>query len=279
MPVLALDTSADVAVALLADAPDGPEGPAGPDGAAASLAVPVAGRLLAERRVTEQRRHAELLAPMIVEVLTEAGLDRRELSAVVVGTGPAPFTGLRAGLVTARTLAFALGIPVHGVCSLDALAAAAFDAGLAPDRDVLVVTDARRREVYAARYRRRAVGRRGPGDAADGDRRSDVDEDREQDVDEDVEQDVELVSGPGVWFPAALALDGDLPGVVVVGPGAALYPEHLTAAAGAPVTVAPATLARLARVRLARGAELPTEPLYLRRPDVTPAAGRKRATG
>lgn len=234
MPVLALDTSADIAVALLAD--DRGD---------------LAGAVLAERRVTEHRRHAELLAPMIVEVLTQAGVDRRELSAVVVGTGPAPFTGLRAGLVTARTLAFALGIPVHGVCSLDAVAAAAFDAGCAPDEELLVVTDARRREVYAARYRRGAAAG----------------------------SDVECVGGPDVWYPAVLAQDVAAGGLVVVGAGAALYPDHLTAAPGAPEVVAPAVLARLAALRLAQGRDLPTEPLYLRRPDVTPAAGRKRATG
>uniref|UniRef100_UPI002027EAAC tRNA (adenosine(37)-N6)-threonylcarbamoyltransferase complex dimerization subunit type 1 TsaB n=1 Tax=Actinotalea sp. C106 TaxID=2908644 RepID=UPI002027EAAC len=141
MPLLALDTSADICVSLVADPP--------PDPWLASTL-----RTLASRRVVEQRRHAELLAPMIEEVLREAEVDRRDLTAVVVGTGPAPFTGLRAGLVTARTLGLALGVPVHGVCSLEAVAALALT-DLDAAAEVLVVTDARRRELYAARYRRR----------------------------------------------------------------------------------------------------------------------------
>src|SRR4051794_41745247 len=81
---------------------------------------------------------------MIAAVLADAGVDRRELTSVVVGTGPAPFTGLRVGLVTARTLGLALGIPARGVPSLDAIASAA-SRRLPAGTDVLVATDARRR--------------------------------------------------------------------------------------------------------------------------------------
>ena len=69
-----------------------------------------------------------------------------DLDAVVVGCGPGPFTGLRVGMATAAAYGHALGIPVHGVCSLDAI-------GVRTSGDTLVVTDARRREVYWARYR------------------------------------------------------------------------------------------------------------------------------
>lgn len=237
MPVLALDTSADITVCLTAD-----DGPAG---------VPA---VLARRQVAEPRRHAELLAPLVTEVLAEAAVDRTAVTAVVVGTGPAPFTGLRAGLVTARTLALALGVPAHGVCSLDALAAQAFAAGLVPDgAEVVVVTDARRKEVYAARYRRAEPGPDGTVE-------------------------VELVAGPLVEHPATLVDAGTLEGAVVVGPAAPLYPE-LGGLPDGPVHVDPAVLAGLALRRAAAGADLPTEPLYLRRPDVTPSASRKRATG
>lgn len=97
----------------------------------------------------EQMRHGELLAPGIADVLEQAGASAQDLTAVAVGVGPGPFTGLRVGLVTARTLAFALAIPVHGVCTLDVLAAEAVDAGLS---DFVVATDARRKEVYLASY-------------------------------------------------------------------------------------------------------------------------------
>ncbi|WNB86037.1 tRNA (adenosine(37)-N6)-threonylcarbamoyltransferase complex dimerization subunit type 1 TsaB [Cellulomonas sp. ATA003] len=238
MPVLALDTSAAVAVALTTDE----------------------GAPLAARHLTEERRHAELLAPMVTDVLRDAGVDRRDLTAVVVGTGPAPFTGLRVGLVTARTLALALGVPVLGVCSLDALAAQAVaDLGLAPGGEVLVATDARRREVYWARYR---VGPAGDpaGDPAGA-------------------AEVEPLTGPAVARPAQLADDGVADGAVVVGRGAALYPDHLTGAAGAPLDPDPAVLARLALARRTRGVAQPSEPLYLRRPDVMEPAARKRALG
>ncbi|PVU82369.1 tRNA (adenosine(37)-N6)-threonylcarbamoyltransferase complex dimerization subunit type 1 TsaB [Cellulomonas sp. WB94] len=234
MAVLALDTSAAVAVALT-------------DGS---------GRTLAARSVQEHRRHAELLAPLIDEVLTEAGVDRTAVTAVVAGTGPAPFTGLRVGLVTARALALALGVPVHGVCSLDAIAAQAVrDLALAVGTDVLVVTDARRREVYWARYRVTGAAT-------------------------DPERAIELVAGPGVDHPAAVAADG-VAGVVVVGRGATLYPDDLPLTAGAPLDPDPTELARLALRRLASdpGAALSTEPLYLRRPDVVPPTARKRVLG
>jgi len=229
VPVLALDTSGDITVCVVQPAPDGGH------------------VVLSARRVTEQRRHAEMLAPMITAVLDEAGTRRDDLTAVVVGTGPAPFTGLRAGLVTARVLAFALGIEVHGVCSLDGLAAQAFAAGVRGE--VLVVSDARRREVYAARYR---LAQGSPPD-------------------------VELVAGPAVQTPAVVA--ASVAGAVVVGPGTVVYPDLLPAAPGAPLAVDPAVLVTLALARRARGVAQPSEPLYLRRPDVTPALAVKRVTG
>ncbi len=98
----------------------------------------------------EAMRHGERLAPAIAEVLRRAGVTVRDLDALAVGVGPGPFTGLRVGLVTARTMALTRGLTVHGVCTLDVLAAEAVDAGHA---DFSVATDARRKEVYLARYR------------------------------------------------------------------------------------------------------------------------------
>lgn len=241
MAVLALDTSAAVAVALTDD-----------DG----------GRL-AVRTADERRRHAESLAPLIAQVLAEAGLERTDLTAVVGGTGPAPFTGLRVGLVTARTLALSLGLEALGVPSIDALAVQAVaDLGLDPGDEVLVATDARRKEVYWGRYR--VVAHEGPHGLPV----------------------VETLRGPEVAKAAdvaATALDPPADGrLAVVGEGAELYADLLPPDDDAPQRPDAVVLARLALARRAAGAPLPTEPLYLRRPDVQEPAGARRvvpATG
>jgi tRNA threonylcarbamoyl adenosine modification protein YeaZ len=102
--------------------------------------------VLAERVTVDARAHAERLTPNVLAALADAGLTMADLNAVVVGCGPGPFTGLRAGMATAAAYGHALDIPVHGVCSLDAI-------GVRTTGDILVVTDARRREIYWARYR------------------------------------------------------------------------------------------------------------------------------
>lgn len=101
---------------------------------------------LAQRVTVDPRAHAETLTPNMLAALADSGLTMSDLDAVVVGCGPGPFTGLRVGMATAAALGHALVIPVYGVCSLDAI-------GGRTSGDVLVVTDARRREVYWARYR------------------------------------------------------------------------------------------------------------------------------
>ena len=202
---------------------------------------------LAESVVVDGRRHGELLALGVRDVLAQAGADRRDLGAVVVGLGPGPFTGLRVGLVTAAALADALDIPAYGGCSLDAMA----DATTARD-GVVVVTDARRKEVYWAQY--------------DHLRR--------------------CVAGPAVDRPDVLAerlrahgwLDGD---VALVGAGAVL---HEAAFAGLPVAAEPLhpepyglVLAAAGRV-LRRDPSGPLTPLYLRRPDAAMPGAVKRVT-
>jgi tRNA threonylcarbamoyladenosine biosynthesis protein TsaB len=102
--------------------------------------------VLAQRVTVDPRAHAERLTPNVLAALADAGLAMSDLDAVVVGCGPGPFTGLRAGMATAAAYGHALGIPVRGVCSLDAI-------GVLTTGDTLVVTDARRREIYWARYR------------------------------------------------------------------------------------------------------------------------------
>lgn len=105
--------------------------------------------VLAERVTVDARAHAEQLTPNVLAALADAGLTVDDLGAVVVGCGPGPFTGLRVGMATAAAYGHALGIPVHGVCSLDAIGIE----GAGTVSEFLVVTDARRREVYWARYR------------------------------------------------------------------------------------------------------------------------------
>ncbi|HYQ33913.1 MAG TPA: tRNA (adenosine(37)-N6)-threonylcarbamoyltransferase complex dimerization subunit type 1 TsaB, partial [Lapillicoccus sp.] len=128
----------------------------------------------------------------IEQALGRAGLVRQDLTAIAVGVGPGPFTGLRVGLVTARTLGFVLDIPVHGVCSLDVLAVEAVDTG-AVSGHFVVTTDARRKEVYLASY----------------------------------DADAKRLHGPLVEHPGAAATD--LP---VVGEGAVLYPASFPHAVG-----------------------------------------------
>ncbi len=211
---------------------------------------------LARARSAGHRGHAERLAALVTEVLTTAGCTPADVDRVAAGTGPAPFTGLRVGLVSALAFGRARGIPVHGVSSLDVLARQVLD--LRPGATVLVVGDARRKEVYAARYR--ALG----------------------------EDDVEVLDGPRVAPASAVATDPlaaavDEGQVVVAGAGAVLYADALPPPPGVPDEVDPAVLARIVRARRARAeagedVSLGTEPLYLRRPDVQQAGPRKRAS-
>ena len=129
MRVLVIDTSSAAVTAAVADVATGVV-------------------MLAERITNNPRGHGELLAPSIRDCLHEAGVQPDQLGCVVAGVGPGPFTGLRVGLVTAAVFAHTLGVPGYGVCSLDAIGAAVAD-----EPELLVVTDARRSEVYWARFR------------------------------------------------------------------------------------------------------------------------------
>src|SRR5271168_1263966 len=112
------------------------------------------GQVLAERVTVDARAHAERITPNVLAAIADAGRSMADLNAVAVGCGPGPFTGLRVGMATAAAVGHALDIPVYSACSLDAI-------GVRTSGDVLVVTDARRRELYWARYRD-GVRTRGP---------------------------------------------------------------------------------------------------------------------
>jgi tRNA threonylcarbamoyl adenosine modification protein YeaZ len=222
MLILAIDTSAVASAALVSD--DALEG------------------VVASFSTEDTRSHAEVLAPGIAGMLADAGVAGKDIDALVVGVGPGPFTGLRSGIATARTLAFVWGKPLHGLMSLDAIALEVAESTAAAP-EFLVVTDARRKEVYWARY-----------SLAEG-------------------QLPVLEDGPHVGFAA------DLPDLPAFGAGAGLYADALRAdpdfAGEQPDAL---YLGQFAMARLASGAALlDSTPLYLRESDAQVPGPRKRA--
>ncbi|MCG7430843.1 tRNA (adenosine(37)-N6)-threonylcarbamoyltransferase complex dimerization subunit type 1 TsaB [Dermacoccus nishinomiyaensis] len=241
--LLAIDTSTSAVTAALHDGRD----------------------VVARTSTIDARRHTEILAPAIEAMFAETDVAPADLSRVAVGVGPGPFTGLRVGIMTAMTFAYALDLPIGGVCSLDALAHRAQTLGMRGP--LLVATDARRKEIYWAHY--------------------------------DLDGGPIAAGDPGVDKAAAVAEQlGDIP---AVGRGARLYADVLhdatrAAAAGGHGTagavgtsgdaaltgageaevlldVDAADLAIVAHQRVMAGERLlDTEPLYLRRPDAVPAA-------
>ena len=118
--------------------------------AGSSVAVIDGDLVLAERFTEDTMRHAEVIGEMIEGVLDEAGIGPSRIAAVVCGLGPGPFTGLRVGIAAARTFAWGIAKPLVPVVSHDAVAFDEWSAGVRGP--VLVVTDARRREVYWSSY-------------------------------------------------------------------------------------------------------------------------------
>jgi len=225
MPLLAIDTSAAISVAIL-------------DEVGAATGLPSA--VLATAFHDDQRQHAELLAPMIADLLADAGLTPAELTAIAVGTGPGPFTGLRIGLVTAETLGFAQQIPVYGVCSLEGLAVGAAAAlNLPAGTHVVAVLDARRKEVYWAQYQ--VLASEGESNLPK----------------------LETIVPPQVTAPARLPTA--TASCYIVGDGALKYG---IAGAAEPRFAEAKWVGQLAEARAAAGMPQPTTPLYLRRPDI-----------
>jgi tRNA threonylcarbamoyladenosine biosynthesis protein TsaB len=222
MLILAIDTSAVASAALVSD--DALEG------------------VVASFSTEDTRSHAEVLAPGIEDLLSSAGVTGRDIDAIVTGVGPGPFTGLRSGIATARTLAFVWDKPLYGLMSLDAVALEVAES-TAAEPQFLVVTDARRKEVYWARY-----------SLADG-------------------QLPQLEDGPHVGFAA------DLPDLPAYGAGAGLYADVLRADPGFSAEQPDALyLGQFALARLAAGGRLlDSSPLYLRESDAQVPGPRKRA--
>jgi len=215
--VLAIDTSSAAVIAALAEVGDDVQP-------------------RSSRMTVNAKAHGELLAPSIADCLDEVGAKPRDLGAIVAGLGPGPFTGLRVGLVTAAAMADALGVPSYGVCSLDAIA------GAVDEPELLVATDARRKEVYWAAYR-------------DGHR----------------------VDGPAVCRPADLPR-----GRSASGAGASMYADILRGKGIAVLDEqypSADALVRCAADRIrARASSEQLVPLYLRRPDAVPPGAAKSVT-
>ena len=223
MREIALDTQSATAVAIIED-----------------------GRVIARAHNDSGRHHAESITPLVREALQAAGLPAQLADAgidrVLVGTGPAPFTGLRAGLVSARVLARVAGVPAYGVSALDVIARQGLDL-LPPDTRVYAIADARRRELYWGSYLAA-----GP---------------------DDVTLEGRLEVGDVASLLAAMR---HAPGLVVAG---APIPAHSAPALaradlGPQIELDPAVMSRIVATRLTRGESdrLGADPLYLRRPDI-----------
>jgi len=203
----------------------------------------------AARVVQSRNRHAETLGALIPELLIEGHLGMSDLSALVVGLGPGPFTGLRVGVMTAAAIGDALALPVYGVCTHDAIAtmhravAGSVPQGTTvPDEGFAVVTDARRRECYWADYDASGTRRSGPH----------------------VQRPAEVVAGTD-WRPNGLVVGDPAFSEALVTDVVAAQPDPtglVLCAAGLATGQVPGRL----------------EPLYLRRPDATPPGSRKLVT-
>ena len=124
-----------------------------------SIAVADGHEVCAYAEHDDPRRHAEIIAPMLRTVL--ADVQAQEITSIACGVGPGPYTGLRVGIATAKALGLAWGIPVVGLCSLDAVAEQCI-AEQTPAAPFRVAVDARRSEVYWARYDEHGRRQQGP---------------------------------------------------------------------------------------------------------------------
>jgi tRNA threonylcarbamoyl adenosine modification protein YeaZ len=240
--------------------------------AGVSVGVAVDGVVVARRALTDSRRHVESLVPLVAEALEEAGRSLKAVTRIGVGVGPGPFTGLRVGIVAARTWAAAGGVPVRHVCSLDVVALAA-----APlETEFVAALDARRHEVYWARYSPMGLRLEGPN----------------------VSKPETLPGLPVVgwcWAAAPSVADGRaredetphrvgwggavVPGVVDGRAREDETPPRVGWDVGAVPLAHPVVDAGVLAARLDELPEMGAEPLYLRRPDAAVSTKRKSVLG
>jgi tRNA threonylcarbamoyladenosine biosynthesis protein TsaB len=194
--------------------------------------------VLAERHWRTDRSHVGALPGQVAAVLRQAGVDWPALGGVAVSIGPGSFTGLRIAVAFAKGLAFASGLPLVAVPTLEALAQAA---GAAPGTRVCAAIDARKREVYAATFDMGSGG-------------------------------VQRMTLDAAASPAALAA-GLRAGTIVVGDAPEVYPEAFAGLTVLPFATHPprgGVVALAGADRLARGEATGVsglEPLYVRAPD------------
>lgn len=264
MLILAIDTSAIASAALISTdsdpyrpvgspSPDQPAGTSGPYRSAGTSSTdrlegasgPTRAEVRASFATVDTRSHAEVLVPGIKSLFQDPAVQGPRLDAIVVGVGPGPFTGLRSGIAVARTLGFAWQVPLFGAMSLDAVAWDVLHAGRVRGKsDFIVATDARRKEVYWARYT--AAG--------------------------DLQQGPEVGPAAGLPVLPAFGMGAGLYADVLQANGSAVDPDFSAAQPAA------ASLGLDAVDRLSRGQALPdSTPLYLRESDAKVPGPRKRA--
>jgi tRNA threonylcarbamoyl adenosine modification protein YeaZ len=115
--------------------------------AGSSAAIFVDGELLSFVSIDDPFGHAENIGNVIAQVLAEAKVSSAKISAIAIGRGPAPYTGLRVGMATGLAMAETLGVPTYGVVALDAVSMV-----YANQREFVVVSDAKRRQLFARSY-------------------------------------------------------------------------------------------------------------------------------
>lgn len=193
------------------------------------------GAVMARRLAVMARGQSEALMPMVAETMAESGLGFADLDLLAVTVGPGAFTGLRIGLAAARGLALASNLPLAGI-STPLAVAAAIPVAQRRGRTLLSVIDSRRDEAWVQAYA----------------------------------PDLTPLGEVEALLPAQVAERYRMP-VVVAGDGAAGLLPLLAdgVAADAPGWPDAALVAELAARHWTAGTALPPEPLYLRPPDVT----------
>lgn len=205
-------------------------------GAQCAAAILTDGAVTAEKRIVAERGHAQLLIPLLVELVERAGLTFADIDRLAVTTGPGSFTGIRVALAAAHGLALGTGKPIIGITNFEALAAAAAETATASR--LLVAIDSRRAELFVQLF--------GATGAA--------------------------LSEPAMLAPGAVADWAGPEPVRLAGDAAAQLAGKVTAGGDhGPAEVDPAIVARLAASRAAGPAPAP---FYLRAPDAVPAKVR-----